>query len=98
MLLRHCSGAQTVWRVVQVPRVTDEDRRHLQRAREEMKAERPQHSQRLKGRLASGGLAVWEGGEACPTVLAGGRLWDGQAVPAALHQRLVRECARRPCV
>jgi transposase len=63
-----------------------------------MQAERTQHSNRLQGLLASCGLAVGEVGADCPTVLEGVRLWDGQAVPADLPQRLVRECARRQCV
>jgi transposase len=98
MLIRHCTGEQKVWSVVHVPSVTDEDRRHRHRELEEMKAERTQHSNRIKGLLASCGLAVGEGGEDFPTVLAGLRLWDGQAVPADLHQRLLRAFARLPFV
>jgi transposase len=94
MLIRHCTGEQKVWSVVHVPSVADEDRRHLHRDLEEMKAERTQHSNRLKGLLASCGLAVWEVGADFPTVLEGLRLWDGQAVPMELHQRLLREFAR----
>jgi transposase len=94
MLIRHCTGEHKVWSVVHVPSVVDEDRRHLHRDLEEMKAERTQHSNRIKGLLASCGLAVQEVGADFPTVLEGLRLWDGQAVPADLHQRLLREFAR----
>jgi transposase len=94
MLIRHCTGEQKVWSVVHVPSVVDEDRRHVHRDLEEMKAERTQHSNRIKGLLASCGLAVREVGADFPTVLEGLRLWDGQAVPVELHQRLLREFAR----
>jgi transposase len=94
MLIRHCTGEQKVWSVVHVPSVADEDRRHVHRDLEEMKAERTQHSNRIKGLLASCGLAVREVGEGFPKVLEGLRLWDGQAVPVELQQRLLREFAR----
>jgi transposase len=98
MLIRHCTGEQKVWSVVHVPSVTAEDRRPLPRDREAMKAERTQPRNRIKGLLARWGLAVQEVGKDCPTVLEGLGLWAGQAVPADLHQRLVRECARRQFV
>jgi transposase len=98
MLIRHCTGEQQVWSVVHGPSVTDEDRRHLHRDLEEMKAERTQQSNRIKGLLASCGLAVQAVSEDFPTVLEGLRRWDGQAVPADLHQRLLREFARLPFV
>ena len=63
-----------------------------------MKAERTQHRNRLKGLLASGGVAVQEIRDDFPEVLTGVRLWDGQAVPADLHHRLRRAFARRPFV
>jgi transposase len=71
MLIRHCTGEQKVWSVVHVPSVTAEDRRPLPRALEEMKAERTQHRNRIKGLLARWGLAVQEVGEDCPTVREG---------------------------
>jgi transposase len=71
MLIRHCTGEQKVWSVVHVPSVVDEDRRHVHRDLEEMKAERTQHSNRIKGLLASCGLAVREVGADFPTVLEG---------------------------
>ena len=54
-----------------MPSAADEDRRHMHRDLEEMKAERTQHSNRLKGLLASCGLAVREVDEDFPTVLEG---------------------------
>jgi transposase len=98
MLIRHCTGEQQVWSVVHGPSVADEDRRHGPRDLEEMKAERPPHSHRLKGLLASCGLAVREVGEGCPKVLEGLRRWDGPAVPVELQPRRLREFARLQCV
>jgi transposase len=94
MLIRWHQGERQVWRVVQVPGVDDEDRRHLHRDLLEMKAERTQHTNRIKGLLAGWGLAVAQVGADFPSVLADLRTWDGQPVPAELQQRLLREHAR----
>lgn len=94
MLIRWHQGEQHVWRVVQVPRIEDEDRRQLHRDLLEMKAERTQHSNRIKGLLAGCGLVVPKMDAHFPELLAELRTWDGQPVPARLQQRLLREHAR----
>jgi transposase len=94
MLLRYHGGEKKVWSVVHVPSVADEDRRQLHRDLLELKAERTQHSNRIKGLLAGGGLAVAKVDEDFPEVLKGLRLWDGTAVSAALQERLRREHER----
>lgn len=91
MLIRWRHGEKNVWSVVQVPGVADEDRRQLHRDLLELKAERTQHTNRIKGLLAGCGLAVPKVDEDFPKVLAELRTWDGQAVPAELQQRLRRE-------
>src|SRR5260370_10111702 len=58
MLIRSQHGAKDVWSVVQVPSVADEDRRQLHRDLLELKAERTQHSNRIKGLLAGCWLAT----------------------------------------
>ena len=93
MLIRYHSGEAKVWSVVNVPSVTDEDRRQLHRDRLEMKGERTRHINRIKGLLAGIGLAV-EVGEDFAEQLPALRNWDSQSVPAALQQRLVREYER----
>jgi transposase len=98
MLLRYHGGEQRVWSVVHVPGVEDEDRRQLHRDLLELKGERTQHVNRIKGLLAGCGLAVTAIGEDFPAVLAGLRLWDGTPVPAGLRQRLLREFARHQLV
>jgi len=93
MLIRWHHGERNVWSVVQVPSVADEDRRQLHRDLLELKAERTQHGNRIKGLLAGCGLAVPSIDE-FPEVLAKLRMWDGQAVPAELQNRLRREHQR----
>lgn len=94
MLIRWHQGERKVWSVVQVPSVIDEDRRQLHRDLLELKAERTQHTNRIKGLLAGCGLAPSKIDGQFPELLAELRLWDGQAVPAELQQRLLREHER----
>jgi transposase len=98
MLLRYHGGEKQVWSVVHVPSVADEDRRQLHRDLLELKGERTQHINRIKGLLAGCGLAVTTLGADFPAVLAALRQWDGTAVPAALQQRLLREWQRHQFV
>jgi transposase len=94
MLIRWKNGARKVWSVVQVPSVADEDRRQLHRDLLELKAQRTQHSNRIKGLLAGCGLAVVKIDGRFPEVVAELRTWDGQAVPSELQRRLLREHER----
>jgi transposase len=94
MLIRWHQGERAVWSVVQVPGVADEDRRQLHRDLLELKAERTQHSNRIKALLAGCGLALSSIEEKFPEVLAKLRTWDEQPVPPELQQRLLREHQR----
>jgi transposase len=94
MLIRWHQGERNVWSVVQVPSVADEDRRQLHRDLLELKAERTQHSNRIKGLLAGCGLALPNIDGKFADVLAKLRTWDGQPVPKELQQRLLREHER----
>jgi transposase len=76
MLMRWRQGERNVWSVVQVPSVADEDHRQLHRDLLELKAERTQHTNPIKGLLAGCGLAVRIGAD-FPEVLAKLRTWDG---------------------
>lgn len=58
MLIRYHGGETTVWNVVRVPQVADEDGRQLHRELETLKKERTEHGNRIKGLLASLGLAL----------------------------------------
>jgi len=98
MLLRYRNGEQKVWSVVQVPSVEDEDRRQLHRDLLELKGERTQHVNRIKGLLAGCGLALATIGDDFPEVLAALRQWDDTPVPAELQKRLLREWERHQFV
>jgi len=94
MLIRWHQGEKSVWSVLQVPSVADEDRRQLHRDLLELKAEATQHTNRIRGLLASCGLSVTQIGEDFALVLAQLRTWDGQPLPEGMQQRLLREHER----
>jgi transposase len=94
LLLRYHGGEQKVWSVVRVPSVTDEDARQLHRELQELKDERTEHVNRIKGLLVSQGLTAPEVNKHLAEWLGQARLWDGTAVPPELHRRLLRELER----
>jgi transposase len=93
MLIRFHNGETKVWRVVRIPTVADEDRRQRHRELIELKAQRTEHSNRIKGLLATFGLDVLVGAE-LPRRLEGLRQWDGEPLPPGLVARVLREFAR----
>jgi transposase len=93
MLIRWHLGEKKLWGVVHVPLAADEDRRQLHRELIELKAQRTEHTNRIKGLLAGIGLSiVVDAG--LPEQLAALRQWDGAAVPTGLRQRILREFDR----
>jgi len=94
MLIRYHAGEHKVWSVVWVPSVVDEDQRQLHRELQELKDDQTRHNNRIKGLLASQGLALDQVDKVFPDWLETARLWDGTAVGAGLHSRLVREHER----
>jgi transposase len=94
MLIRYHAGESKVWSVVWVPSVVDEDQRQLHREMQELKDDQTRHSNRIKGLLASQGLALEGLDELLPHWLGAARLWDGTALGADLQRRLVREYER----
>jgi transposase len=93
MLIRFHHGETKVWRVVRVPTVEDEDRRQRHRELIELKGQRTEHTNRIKGLLAGFGLDLVVNAE-LPRRLEGLRQWDGEPVPARLKARALREFAR----
>src|SRR4029077_280008 len=85
MLLRYHGGEKRIWSVLRVPSVKAEDDRQLHRELEALKDERTQYKNRVKGLLASQGVAVAKVDKNFPEWLAAARLWDGSAVPAEMH-------------
>src|SRR5262249_14920043 len=93
MLIRWHLGEKRLWGVVRVPTVADEDRRQLHRELIALKAQRTEHTNRIKGLLAGLGLGLAVDAE-FPRRLEALRQWDGTGVPSGLRQRLLREFER----
>lgn len=93
MLLRYHDGESKVWSVVRVPSVAEEDGRQLHRELLALKDERTAHVNRIKGLLASQGLAL-EVAEDFRERLAELRLHDGTPVPAERAEQLCRAFER----
>jgi transposase len=89
MLMRYAHGEREGWRVVQVPSVEAEDRRHLPRALETLKQERASTPTRIKGWLSRQGVRLTSL-STLPEQLEALRLWDGSPIPSGLRQRLLR--------
>jgi len=94
LLLRYDSGEKKVWSVVRVPSVAEEDGRQLGRELESLKKERTEHCNRIRGLLASQGVAVSAGRGGIRRGFEAIRLWDGSALPADLRARFERELER----
>ena len=81
MLLRYWAGEKDLWSVVQVPTPEQEDGRHLQREIRTLKKEQTRLINRIKGLLASQGVAVRMGRRGLQESLDAIRIWDGSPLP-----------------
>jgi transposase len=90
MLIRYENGERNVWRVVNVPSPEAEAQRHLHRELDDWQDQRRQHSNRIKGLLATLGHEVILD-EDFPRQLQALRDWSGSAVPEELRGRLLRQ-------
>lgn len=93
MLIRYHNGEPRVWRVVRVPTVEDEDRRQRHRELIDLKGQRTEHTNRIKGLLATFGLDAVVNAE-FPRRLEQMRQWDGQPLPPKVVERMLREFER----
>jgi transposase len=93
MLLRYVGGETKLWSVVQVPSPAEEDARQLHRELLTLQRQATEHTNRIKGLLATCGLAL-EVDRHFPKRLKELKQWDGAPVPEALRQRLLREFER----
>jgi transposase len=93
MLLRYVGGETKLWSVVQIPTPAEEDARQLHRELLTLQRQATEHTNRIKGLLASCGLAL-EIDRHFPERLKELKQWDGTPVPTALRQRLLREFER----
>jgi len=93
MLMRYQAGEKKVWRVVHVPSPEVEDHRHLHRELTDLKEQRTQHINRIKGYLANQGICL-EVVEDFPELVEHQRMWNGEPLPAGLRARLLCEYQR----
>ena len=93
LLGRYVQGDPRVWHVVRVPSVDEEDARHLHRTWEMIQHDRNRLINRLKGLLATHGVALPVTGDFLTRVHAV-RLWDGASLPPGLCARLARVWAQ----
>lgn len=91
-LVQFDMGDPRVWRVVHVPDVQAEDRRHLHRQLWTLKDDRTRHINRIKGLLAGQGVRI-PVGQNFLQQLAQTRCWDGRPLPEGLRRRLEVEYA-----
>jgi transposase len=93
MLMRYQAGEKKVWHVVHVPSPEVEDHRHLHRELTDLKEQRTQHINRIKGYLANQGVCL-EVKDDFPALVEHQRLWNGEPLPAGLRARLLCEYQR----
>jgi transposase len=94
MLIRWHIGERTVWRVVNVPSVENEDRRELHRELGALKEERTAHVNRIKGLLYSRGFRLRTVNHNLPEQLQAMANFETSPLPPNLHTRLLREHER----
>jgi len=93
LLIRCCQGERKVWSEVRVPTEAEENARQLHRELQQLKTEQTAHINRIKGLLASYGVAM-SIHRAFPQHLEEQQTWNGQPLPEDLRQRLLREFTR----
>jgi transposase len=93
MLMRYQAGEKKVWRVVHVPSPEGEDHRHLHRELTDLKEQRTQHTNRIKGYLSNQGICL-EVKDDFPELVAHQCLWNGEPLPMGLQARLLCEHQR----
>jgi transposase len=94
MLMRYEAGEKKVWHVVHVPTPGVEDNRHLHRELADLKAQRTQHTNRIKGYLANQGVCLGKVKDDFPGQIVRQHLWNGEPLPAGLRARLLCEYQR----
>jgi transposase len=92
-LLRYHGGEETVWSVVRVPSVEEEDGRQLHRDWEVLKKERTLHRNRIQALLASQGARLEIHADFAER-LESGVVWDGSPLPSEMKRRLRQEWER----
>ena len=96
-LIGYENGERGVWRVVRVPDPVWEDRRQLEREREQLLGEKKRHRSRLQSKLVAQGIRI-PINQHFVVRLEEVKLFDGRALPAHLKAGLVREFERLQAV
>lgn len=94
MLIRYENGERDLWKVVRVPTVEEEDRRHLHRELGALKKDRTRQVNRIRGLLASQGLQMKCRWTDFVQWLEKVRLWNGSPLSVGLRTRLEQEYER----
>jgi transposase len=93
LLFRHAAGERGHWRVLNVPSVAEEDRRHPHRELGRLTRERTRAVNQIKGLLAAHGI-VLTSLRGLPDQLTHLTQWDGQPLPGGMRDRLLTTWAR----
>jgi transposase len=93
MLIRYMGGESKLWSVLHIPTAQAEDDRRLNREVGRLKKERTAHTNRIKSLLALQGI-VMVVDRALLKRLEAVRLWNGERVPAAVKEEIIREYER----
>lgn len=93
MLIRYHNGEDSVWSVVRVPSIADEDARRTDRELSFLTKERTRHSNRITSLLVTQGIVVTIN-KRFPKFLEEARLIDGTQLGANLKDELIREYKR----
>ena len=93
LLARYCEGETNVWSTVSVPDPADEDQRHMHRELDQLRRERTDHTDRVRGLLAAVGIKI-AGKDILPDHLHLLTQWNGEPVPEGLKRRLLHEVER----
>ena len=93
LLIRHGAGERGHWRVLHVPSVDEEDRRHAHRELGRLTRERTRAVNQIKGLLAAHGI-VLTSLRHLPDQIPQLTQWDGQPLPAGARERLLTTWTR----
>jgi len=93
VLFRHTAGERGQWRVLHVPTVEEEDRRHAHRELARLTRERTRGVNQIKGLLAAHGIRLTTL-RALPDQLPHLGQWDGRPLPPGVCERLLTTWTR----
>jgi len=93
LLLRYAAGERGLWRVLHVPTIEEEDRRHAHRELARLTRERTRSVNQIKGLLAAHGVRLTTL-RALPDQVPHLTQWDGRPLPPGVRERLLATWAR----